>query len=207
MPNRDEELGILDSMASGAGNALGGRYVSGALNAGKDLVKGNVGSFGDLGNSYASGRDSYDKYSQQARDAHPYAEVVGGNIPGAAMLGLSAAGGIKDALRGVLGNQAKNPSAATQVTKEVAQDVTPSLDEIMAKIKGGSTANQEANALQGAMNTYKDQGLYKDEAGRIANWIGADKDKILSTLEKGAGVDPAAEAAESLRRIMSAGKK
>jgi len=199
MPNREEELGILDSLASGAGNALGGRYVSGALNAGKDLVKGNVGSFGDLGNSYASGRDSYDQYSQQARQAHPYAEVVGGNIPGAAMLGLSAAGGIKDALRGVLGNQSKAPQAAAQVTKDVAQDVAPNLDDIIAKIKSGGTANQEANSLQGAMQTYRDKGLYKDEAGRIADWIGGDKEKIGQALEKGAGFDTAEE---TLRKLL-----
>lgn len=204
MQNRDEELGILDSMASGAGNALGGRYVSGALNAGKDLVKGNVGSFGDLGNSYASGRDSYDQYSQQARQAHPYAEVVGGNIPGAAMTGLAAAGGIRNALSGFLNSGKSAAPAVESRLAQVASKETPNpgalnLDEIMAKVKSGNTANQEASTLQGAMNTYKDKGLYKDEAARISDWIGADKDKILSTLEKGAGVDPAEE---TLRRLL-----
>ncbi len=203
MPIREEDPSVLDSVLSGAGNALGGGYVSGALTAGRDALQGNVGNLTDLKNSYTSGKNSYDQYSQQARKAHPYAEVVGGNLPAAAMLGQSAAGGIKDVLRGVLGQQAKTPSMATQVTKEVAKEATPNLDDIFAKVKGMGTANQEANALQGAMNTYKDQGLYKDEASRIANWIGADKGKILGTLEKGAGVDPAEE---TLKRLMSLGK-
>lgn len=208
MANREEELGILDSLASGAGNALGGRYVSGALNAGKDALQGNVKSFGDLGNSYDSGRDAYDKYSQQARKQHPYAEVVGGNIPGAVMTGTAAAGGIKDALRGLL-NTSKTaaPAMESRVAQTVAKEAPEaalSLDEIMAKVKSGGTANPEANALSGAMNTYRDNKLYKDEASRIADWIGSDKGKIEKTLEAGAGtVDPAEE---TLRKLMSLGK-
>lgn len=203
MPIREEDPSVLDSVLSGAGNALGGGYVSGALTAGRDALQGNVGNLTDLKNSYTSGKNSYDQYSQQARNAHPYAEVVGGNLPAAAMLGQSASGGIRDALRGIL-NPAKPMSPVKgEIAKETAEAATPNLDDIFAKVKGMGTANPEANILNGAMKTYKDQGLYKQEAPRIAEWIGADKDKILGTLEKGAGVDPAEE---TLKRLMSLGK-
>lgn len=198
MPKTQEELDFLDSLGVGAGKALGAPYISGAATAVGEGLKGNIGSFDDLKKAYGSGKDQYDQYANRA---NPYAETVGGFIPDAALLGGSmglAKGAASQMMRPKVNMGAVSQDLA-QMNKASAPS-TSALDDIIAKVRGGGGgANADAAKLMGNMDTYKSQGLYKDEAGKIADWIGGDKNSILKTLEKGAGVDPAEE---TLRKLL-----
>lgn len=87
-----------------------------------------------------------------------------------------------DKLQAFAAKKAQSPTAAVTPTS--------SLDDIMAKVKGSAALNggggDDAQSLIEAMNKYKDNGMYKDEAKNLAGWLGTDANKLEGTLEQGA---------------------
>lgn len=98
--------------------------------------------------------------------------------------------GLADRLKGTYTDKLKAFAAKKAQSPTAAVTPTSSLDDIMAKVKGSASLNggggDEAQSLIEAMNKYKDNGMYKDEAKNLAGWLGTDADKLAGALEQGA---------------------
>lgn len=199
---KDEDLDMgagLSGLASAADSLSMGTspYFAGALDAGNALLRGK--SWDTVKDQYNLGKDIQEQTLEANRRLHPTASTLGGAAgtlagmggTGAALKsGLASLKNLSSAVRG-----APQAAQATRLAPTVeraavaeAPAATPSLEEIMARAKSAAGSLEgEAGSLTGMMNKYRDQGLYKDEAGKIADWIGGDKSRIEKILAKGAG--------------------